>query len=103
MRRTPARRVERESALWRGFLSCGSSENGFVISLGDRRHRVQLSHIIQGIKPAGKLATSYFHLSPGTGHGGCPTAPVPRAPSAVPPPLAAPDPVPGRTSNGSVN
>src|ERR1700760_1329489 len=59
MRRTPARRVERGSALWRGFLSCGSSGSGIVRSLSDPRRKVQLPHIIQRIKPAGKLATTY--------------------------------------------
>src|SRR5689334_7362902 len=60
MRRTPARRVEPELALWRGFLSSGSSGNGFVISLSCLRRIVQLSHIIQRIKPARKLATTYM-------------------------------------------
>src|SRR3954452_19268091 len=58
MRRTPARRVEPGSALWRGFLASGSSGHDFMRSLSSPRRKVQLPYIIQCIKTAGKLATT---------------------------------------------
>src|SRR3954465_960008 len=58
MRRTPARRVEPGSALWRGFLASGSSGHDFMRSLSSPRRKVQLPYVIQCIKTAGKLATT---------------------------------------------
>src|SRR3954453_9578957 len=66
MRRTPARRVEPGSALWRGFLASGSSGHDFMRSLSSPRRKVQLPYIIQCIKTAGKLATTSHPFSPYT-------------------------------------
>src|SRR3954466_9955823 len=66
MRRTPARRVEPGSALWRGFLASGSSGHDFMRSLSSPRRKVQLPYIIQCIKTAGKLATTSVLRTAGT-------------------------------------
>src|SRR3954454_3787531 len=58
MRRTPARRVEPGSTLWRCFLASGSSGHDFMRSLSSPRRKVQLPYVIQCIKTAGKLATT---------------------------------------------